>query len=101
MAIDRHDTGPDEVNCAACGAGNFPRERSSGHEYPQNNHQAFSGAATHPNSGDIVEREDIADVGGCWWCGCPEWDAGGRITWGKFRPGSKDRPSSPYRKRKA
>jgi len=80
---------PDEITCSACGTGNDPRLRSYGGEYNQQT-SAISGAAVHVGTGDVFERQDD-DSGGCMFCNCPEWTGGGRITWGKFRPGRRDR----------
>ena len=87
-------TEPDEIPCSACGFGNDPLVRSSGGEYNANTTQLTTANGftqyTHPGTGDVVEARDD-DSGGCAFCNCPEWTGGGRITWGRFRPGRKDR----------
>lgn len=88
---------PDEITCSACGYGNDPRLRKTGGEYISQTTQittangfAASQVYTHPGTGDTVESQDD-DSGGCAFCNCPEWTGGGRITWGRFRPGRRDR----------
>lgn len=69
------DDREDSIRCSACGMPNNPEVRSAGHEYIPNN-SAIDGET----NSNIDE-----DAGGCSFCGCPEWDAGGKITWGRQR----------------
>jgi len=77
----------DDVKCGYCGTGNDPDVRGSGGEFVEAT-SAISGAATHPGTGEVFERQND-DSGGCMFCNSPEWIRGGRITWGKFRPGRR------------
>ena len=79
----------DDVPCGYCGFGQDPQVRSSGGEFVPRT-QDVPGGASHSITGLNIDSEEL-DAGGCAFCNSPEWLRGGRISWGKFRPGRRDR----------
>jgi len=66
MAARQHDDYMRQ--CSACGSWNDPESRPSGGEFHHIN-------ATN-DDGDIYDGDGPQ---GCWFCGCPAWNAGGSL----------------------